>query len=61
MVEYLCMTSIGGNVENTAMWFTTGLSYFKRCAPDDINKHLVVMGLFYSSRGKNMMAEGLYR
>jgi hypothetical protein len=29
-------------------------------APQEIDRHLILLGLFYASNGKNMMAEGLY-
>jgi hypothetical protein len=29
--------------------------------PDQIDRHLIMLGLFYASREKRMMAEGLYR
>jgi hypothetical protein len=37
-----------------------GLKYFEKVDPDHIDRHLILLGLFYASNGKNMTAEGLY-
>ena len=37
-----------------------GLKYFEQVDPQHIDRHLILLGLFYASNGKNMMAEGLY-
>jgi hypothetical protein len=37
-----------------------GLKYFEKLDPEHIDRHLILLGLFYASNGKNMMAEGLY-
>jgi len=29
--------------------------------PEQIDRHLIMLGLFYATREKRMMAEGLYR
>jgi len=50
-----------GEVKPSAFWFKLGLKYFEENNINDIDRHLVMLGLFYSSRGKKMMAEGLYR
>jgi len=50
-----------GQIKTTAFWFTCGLKYYERCAPQDINRHLVMLALFYATMEKRMMAEGLYR
>lgn len=48
-------------VQNAAFWFRLGLKYFERVQPDQIDRHLTMLALFYASRDKKMMAEGLYR
>jgi hypothetical protein len=60
--EYLLMTQgMKGKVKNTAFWFRLGLKYYERVEPDLIDRHLIMLGLFYATRDKKMMAEGIYR
>lgn len=60
--EYLLMTqAMKGKVKNPAFWFRLGLKYYERVEPDKIDRHLIMLALFYASRDKKMMAEGLYR
>ena len=60
--EYLLMTqAMKGEFKTCAFWFKVGLKYFERCAPEEIDRHLVMLGLYYASREKRMMAEGIYR
>lgn len=60
--EYLLMTqAMKGEVKNAYFWFRLGLKYFERENPKDIERHLIMLGLFYATRDKKMMAEGLYR
>lgn len=50
-----------GEIRTAAFWFRCGLKYLERVMPQAIDRHLIMLGLFYSSREKHMMAEGLYR
>ena len=50
-----------GDFNMTAFWFKCGLKYYERCDPEHINRHLVMLGLYYATREKRMMAEGIYR
>lgn len=50
-----------GEAKAAAFWFKVGLKYFEDKNVDKIDRHLVMLGLFYASRNKKMMAEGLYR
>ena len=50
-----------GEINNAAFWFRLGLKYFENCRPEDIDHHLIMLALFYATRDKRMMAEGLYR
>jgi hypothetical protein len=60
--EYLLMTQgMKGKVKNTAFWFRLGLKYYERVEPELIDRHLIMLALFYATRDKKMMAEGLYR
>lgn len=62
LAEYLLMTqAMKGDFENAAFWFKCGLKYFERCEPDEIQRHLVMLGLYYTTREKRMMSEGIYR
>ena len=38
-----------------------GLKYYERVKPEEIERHLIMLALFYATRDKKMMAEGLYR
>ena len=38
-----------------------GLKYYERVKPEEIDRHLIMLALFYATRDKKMMAEGLYR
>lgn len=49
-----------GKSKNPAFWFRLGLKYFEKNDPEHIDRHLILLGLFYASNGKNMTAEGLY-
>jgi hypothetical protein len=50
-----------GDIDNAAFWFRLGLKYYERVEPEAIERHLIMLALFYASRDKRMMAEGLYR
>ena len=50
-----------GDIDNAAFWFKLGLKYYERAAPQDIERHLIMLALFYATREKRMLAEGLYR
>ena len=50
-----------GEINMAAFWFRLGLKYYERVAPDAIERHLIMLALFYATRNKRMMAEGLYR
>ena len=47
--------------QNAAFWFRLGLKYYERVRPEEIDRHLIMLALFYATRDKKMMAEGLYR
>ena len=47
--------------KNAAFWFRLGLKYYERSKPEEIDRHLIMLALFYATRDKRMMAEGLYR
>ena len=60
--EYLLMTqAMKGKIKNTAFWFRLGLKYYERVEPALMDRHLTMLALFYATRDKKMMAEGLYR
>mmetsp|Transcript_18439 Transcript_18439/g.21742 ORF Transcript_18439/g.21742 Transcript_18439/m.21742 type:complete len:139 (+) Transcript_18439:552-968(+) len=62
LAEYLLMTqAMKGEIRNAAFWFRLGLKYYERCKPEQIDRHLIMLALFYATRDKRMMAEGLYR
>ena len=62
LAEYLLMTqAMKGEIRNAAFWFRLGLKYYERVMPEDIDRHLIMLALFYATRDKKMMAEGLYR
>lgn len=46
---------------DVAFWFRLGLRYYEANAPDQMERHLVLLGLFYAANGKHTTAEGLYR
>ena len=48
-------------IQNAAFWFRLGLKYYERVKPEEIERHLIMLALFYATRDKKMMAEGLYR
>lgn len=50
-----------GQIKNAAFWFRLGLKYYERVKPEEIERHLIMLALFYATRDKKMMAEGLYR
>lgn len=50
-----------GEIKNAAFWFRLGLKYYERVEPEKIDRHLIMLALFYASRDKKMVAEGLYR
>ena len=50
-----------GEIKNAAFWFRLGLKYYERVKPEEIDRHLTMLALFYATRDKKMMAEGLYR
>jgi len=60
--EYLLLTQgMKGDIDNAAFWFKLGLKYYERVKPDNIDRHLIMLALFYATRDKRMIAEGLYR
>ena len=60
--EYLLLTqAMKGEIDNAAFWFKLGLKYYERVKPDNIDRHLIMLALFYATRDKQMIAEGLYR
>lgn len=62
LAEYLLMTqAMKGDIKNAALWFRIGLKYYERVKPEEIDRHLIMLALFYATREKRMMAEGLYR
>jgi hypothetical protein len=50
-----------GQIDNASFWFKLGLNYYNRVKPDNIDRHLIMLALFYATRDKRMIAEGLYR
>ena len=62
LAEYLLLTqAMKGDINMAAFWFRLGLKYYERAAPESIERHLIMLALFYATRDKRMMAEGLYR
>ena len=62
LAEYLLLTqAMKGDINMAAFWFRLGLKYFERVQSDNIERHLIMLALFYATRDKRMMAEGLYR
>ena len=62
LAEYYLMTqAMRGEIKNAAFWFRLGLKYYERVKPEHIDRHLIMLALFYATRDKKMMAEGLYR
>ena len=35
--------------QNAAFWFRLGLKYFERCHPEEIDRHLIMLALFYAT------------
>ena len=50
-----------GEIKNAAFWFRLGIKYYERVKPENIDRHLIMLALFYANNNKKMMAEGLYR
>jgi hypothetical protein len=46
--------------EAAGFWFRYGLKYYEQQAPDQMERHLLLLGLFYATKNKKMAAEGLY-
>ena len=62
LAEYFLMTqAMRGEIKNAAFWFRLGLKFYERVKPEQIDRHLIMLALFYAKRDKKMMAEGLYR
>ena len=62
LAEYLLLTqAMKGEIANAAFWFKLGLKYYERVEPELMQRHLIMLALFYATRDKKMMAEGLYR
>ena len=62
LAEYFLMTqAMRGEIKNAAFWFRLGLKFYERVKPEQIDRHLIMLALFYATRDKKMMAEGLYR
>ena len=62
LAEYLLMTqAMKGEIKNAAFWFRLGIKYYERVKPENIDRHLIMLALFYANNNKKMMAEGLYR
>jgi len=58
----MLMTQVmSGNIKNCAFWFRMGIKYYERSAPEEINRHLTMLGLFYMTQKKKMLGEGLFR
>ena len=60
--EYFLLTQgMKGKIDNASFWFKLGLNYYNRVKPENIDRHLIMLALFYATRNKRMIAEGLYR
>ena len=44
-----------------AFWFRLGLKYFETINPEEIEKHLILLALFYASKNNFGIADSLYR
>ena len=51
---------IEGEQSEASFWFRMGLKYYESVIPEDMERHLVLLGLFYASKGQFQQAEGLY-
>ena len=52
--------SLVSGSEESSFWFRLGLKYYEKVIPQDMERHLVLLGLFYASKGQFKQAEGLY-
>jgi hypothetical protein len=50
-----------GDIKNAAFWFRLGLKYYEKHDIENMDRHLIMLALFYATRDKKMMAEGIYR
>ena len=50
-----------GDINNAAFWFRLGLKYYEKHDIENMDRHLIMLALFYATRDKKMMAEGIYR
>mmetsp|Transcript_47214 Transcript_47214/g.34516 ORF Transcript_47214/g.34516 Transcript_47214/m.34516 type:complete len:208 (-) Transcript_47214:63-686(-) len=48
------------NSKNAGFWFRLGLKYFDRFPSPEMDRHLLLLGLFYASNKQVLTAEGLY-
>ncbi|CDW84277.1 UNKNOWN [Stylonychia lemnae] len=49
-----------GEQKNPGFWFKFGLNYYEKIDPEHIDRHLILLGLFYASSGDTKTAEMLY-
>jgi len=62
MAEHMLMTqAMKGDINNAAFWFRLGLKYYEKHDIENMDRHLIMLALFYATRDKKMMAEGIYR
>eukprot|EP00347_Sterkiella_histriomuscorum_P014449 403360823 len=59
--EYLLETeSFKGDSRNAGFWFRLGMKYFETIDPQHMDRHLILLGLFYASNGKLVTAQDIY-
>lgn len=58
--EYL-LTHERHNPSNISFWFKLGLDFYENKAPELIDRHLILLAMFYSANQKVASAETLYK
>lgn len=48
-------------MKKIGLWFKIGLKHFENIEKENMNRHLILFGLFMASNNRPMVAEGLYR
>ena len=49
------------STKESAFWFRLGIKYYENNCPEQMERQLILLGLFYASNGELKMAESLYR
>ena len=55
------MTKKDTNPLHLSFWFKVGMDLYKNRAPNNINKHLILLAIFYSANEEYKMADNLFQ